>query len=179
MEVSPDTIKLGRRQDRAFVAAFVTELAKATELSEDVLYAAAASAYDTNVKAGPAAHRRMMVNKAKQKLQLSHVMSAIGEYYEAVSGFSLEKAVKLHIDHIEGNITEQKVVVVGHGKDATTEVVEVKIPPNYAALRDLLKVAMPQPAKHLKIDQTHAFNLNGQQPEINPMPIGSMTLDGD
>jgi hypothetical protein len=178
--VPEDAIPLGRARDRRFVAALVEELANAPALTEDILIAAAQKAYDPPGRTRTTEqHRAYALFKAQQKLALTQIGDAIASYYGAVTGFSLADAAELHVAHIKGELTKQHVVTIGKGEEARTEVVDVKIPPSYQALRDLLTLTLPKQPKQVNIDQrsmTARFNFTGAaQPAIDATPIA---LDG-
>lgn len=72
---------------------------------------------------------------------------AIGAMYEA-RGFTDLEAVDLHIAHIRGIEREQLT--------KTGDVVTVKAPPNYQALKDYQAMRFPQPPKKLEVGFTPA-----------------------
>ena len=97
------------------------------------------------------------------------VQQAIRNVYEAAA-FTLEDAVGLHIKHIKGEITEQKVTKDG-------DVVDVKLAPNYGALKDFLIRATPQaPARmHVltaRVGAPREIRTDGSPPPMAARAIG-------
>lgn len=130
-----------RERDRRFAEALVAEIGAAGGvITDEGMLRAAREVW--RVMTTPLSDAKLLA-RVKRKLKQPDVREAIGSAYQA-AGFDVAEAVQLHIDHIRGNITVQKTVVVGKGEDATVEVVDVKLPPNYAALKDYEAMVLPK-----------------------------------
>jgi hypothetical protein len=112
-----------------------------------------------------------LVIKKKMEGFLSNpdIQQAIRNVYAEVN-FEIDDAVQLHVDHMKGNVTREELNKEG-------EVVEVKLAPNYAALKDWLKVATPQaPARmHVltaRVGQAREVRTDGSAPPMASRAIG-------
>lgn len=80
------------------------------------------------------------------------VMEAVEQVF-AQNGFSFTDMVKLHIQHIKGELTREKALLVKDGKDRShVEIVEERLEPNYNALRDLEALVIPKAPVKFEID---------------------------
>lgn len=84
-------------------------------------------------------------------LKLPDIQRRIGLIFEDQGDFSVTDAVKMHVDHIKGNI--QREVVTKGG-----DVVKVNVPPSLPALMAYEKMVLPQPAAEFrgKVAHLHA-----------------------
>lgn len=115
------------------------------------------AAMDAGRKMGWMASRGELGEKALRKkverlLARPDTPAGIRQAVEAATGFSAPDLMRKLVDHIEGNLTKQEVVVVGKGADAAAEVVEVKIPPSFPALAKLMDVTLPKAPKQVQVD---------------------------
>lgn len=157
----------GRKRDRDFADALIEELPKEGDL-DSKLIAAAKKVWVLPVRrtkraqkvvVSPELQDKRLLAKAKAKLETGPIWRQIADVYEVAASFSIVDAARLHVDHIQGNLTEEKVDKMG-------QVVEVKIAPNYAALRDFQRMTLPAAVKQVQVDQrTLSIRMTpGQEP---------------
>lgn len=91
-------------------------------------------------------NRSIIVAAALSKMRQPDICQALEDVY-AVSGFTLEDAVKTHIGHIKGEHTKQTVV--------DGEVMELRIPPSWAALAAYQKMVLPAQANKVQIEHSN------------------------
>lgn len=130
--------------------------------------------------------RRVALARAKEKLLLTDVREALREIYETVD-FDVVEAAELHVQHIrgleyevpardaKGNLLLEK----GDDLEPRPVMVKVKDKPNYDALKDYLKVALPQPA--VRVDKRVLIGNVGRTPApaIAARSISDEIIDGD
>lgn len=174
---------LPRRRDRRFVAALVGALARSEgQLTEQVLVEAASSAYSIPGRMmKPEIRRKWFIEKAQSKLQITDVAQAIAAYYALVADFSLEDAARLHVAHIKGEITKEQAIVVHDSKDVShVELINVKLPPNYAALKDFFSTVLPkQPTKVFIDKRSQNLNYNVTEERYTPPMLDATPVDID
>jgi hypothetical protein len=178
IHVNPDQFRarLARERDRNFTAALIEGLARnGGEVTDSVLLEAAQRAWKPPYHTTAPTARRMLIDKAKQTLNLATVSAAIAEFYGVEAKFTPQQAAKLHVAHIKG-LTYKKTVIL---EDGSTVEVKVKDKPSYEALRDFQKMVMPKEPKQINIDQrsmSFRANIPYNPPEIDASPIEEPAL---
>jgi len=155
---------MASKRDLHFVDCFVARLAESDGvLTDDVLAGAYTDSHGLcygNPGTTPAA-RVFAVNAAKQKLKHADIREALRDVYQA-AGFDILEAIEWHLKHIRGDVPTKK----GH------------LPPNYAALRDLTKVILPQPATRIEKRVLHGHVVvTGDAPAIAARSIGDGIIE--
>lgn len=163
-----------------FVEEMIRRAAQSGELTDDVLIGAYTTSHGLPFGHAPDTDktRSLALRQAKAKLENRNVREALRGLYE-LAGFDLVEGLEWHLKHIRGEITEEKTVVVRDTKDsAHVEVVEVKKPPNYSALRDLMKTITPQPALRVEGRVLHGHvALPNATPQIAARSISDITIE--
>lgn len=149
--------KIGRRRDREWLLEVLVTTAKGKPVDE-ALEDATRAAYPSIVQPS------ILHNRAIAKLRQPDICQAMEDAF-AVCGFSTEDAIKAHIGHIQG--THTKETVTGEG-----EVVQVRIPPSYAALQGYWKLRLP--AQTAKVQIEHS-NVNDMLRTIESVEVASVT----
>lgn len=104
---------------------------------------------------------------ARAKLKQPDIQAALEGVY-AAAGLSLPEMLDLHVKHIRGDLVKESVTASG-------EIVQVKMAPSYAALKDALKMVLPQPAVRVQADHRHLHGIVG--PSLDePAPIAARPL---
>lgn len=131
---------VGRRRDRDWLTLIIKNIVKGLTVEE--------AAQEATAACYPALRNRSTIaNKALAKMHQPDLCRALEDIY-AVSGFTIEDAVKTHIKHIKGQ----------HKKDvltATGEVRQVRIPPSFQALAAYQKMVMPSQTQKVQIEHTN------------------------
>lgn len=157
-----------RKRDQQFVQALLERVAAGNELTDDVLIDAYSTSHCMPYGADPnysPTLRRFALGAVKQKLRKPDIREALRDVYE-VAGFDLIEGLELQLKHVRGEL-EKEVI-----KDGVRY--KVKMPPNYAALRDIQKLIMPQPATKVEVAGKHMHahvTLGGPSPAIIPRSI--------
>jgi hypothetical protein len=130
---------VGRKRDRYWLTRTLGSLAKGIAVEE---------ALDDATRACFPSVRKEEAVRARSLTQIRkpEICEAI-EYAFAALGFTIEDAIRTHIGHIKGEHTKQ--VVVGG------EVVDLRMPPSFAALQAYHKLTLPAPTARVQIEHSN------------------------
>lgn len=117
----------------------------------------------------------VVVRRMENLLQLPDIQQALRNVYGEV-GFTIEEAMQLHVDHIRGDVTKEEL-----NRDG--EVVKVKLPPNYLALKDYLTRTTPQMPHRMQVvtarmGTVREVRSDGSPPPMSARPIGDIIEGG-
>lgn len=149
-----------RRRHVRFVEAFMLEWLRRDDLDEAVTRAAMYAF--PRAKLGAVAARK----KGWETLKRPDVCSAVEQVFSQ-NGYSFTDIVLQHIDHIRGGLTRTRIVETTDkdGKILSTQRTIEETLPNYAALRDLERLIIPnQPQKFEFANTSKPLRIGGAQP---------------
>lgn len=142
-----------RERDRVFVG-HLTEAAAddGSGLTDKVKVEAVSrtwqGAYGLDWHATPEKRARA-IRKANSKLANPNIQEALRDVFLFAADFSVIEALRLQVAHARGTLVAEKVEIVDK-ETGERNLVNVHIPPNYQATKDILGMMLPQAAK--KID---------------------------
>jgi hypothetical protein len=136
--------KIGRRRDREWLLEVLVTTAKGKPVDE-ALEDATRAAYPAIVKPS------ILRDRAIAKLRQPDICQAMEDAF-AVCGFTTEDAIRAHIGHIQGTHTRETVTSEG-------EVVQVRIPPSYAALQGYWKMRLPAQTAKVQIEHSNVSDM--------------------
>lgn len=180
-----------RRRDEQFVEALTRAVALGGgTLDDNKLIAAYLASHQLGIvrMTDEQERRKLALARAKEKLQLTDIREALREIYETVD-FDIVEAVGLHVQHIRGLEYEVPVrdpktgITLTRKNEETLEwetvTAKAKDKPNYDALKDYLKVTLPQPA--VRIDKRVLVGNVGRTPApaIAARSISDEVIEGD
>jgi hypothetical protein len=148
---------IGRKRDRYWLSRVLQRLGKGTPVQEAL--------DDATRSCFPSVRKEAAVTaRSLTQIRKPEICQAIEDIF-AACGFTLEDAVRSHIGHIKGEHTKQ--VVVGG------EVVDLRMPPSFAALSSYQKLVLP--AQGVKVQIEHS-NMTEILKTIESDGVGEQTM---
>lgn len=142
-----------RQRHVRFVESFMLEWLRRGDMEEAVTRAA------LYAFKGPMTPKRAN-KKGWETLKRPDVCQAVEQVFSQ-NGYSFTDIVQQHIAHIKGGIETQEVTVTDGPEGRTTKTVTKKLLPNYAALRDLERMIVPNQPQKFQFENTTKRHVGG------------------